>query len=229
MDHWDKESKEVANYLKTLEQECQTAEEELNKVRNDRDEAIAKTHENLSNIEVLIRFKQGQVEFPQEKPIPDTYLEDAILINKRLIDRKNKEIREKGDLKIEEMKKMQKTEFEYQKGKFDLSMLELDIEDLTHKKDEISQLRVTRELQMALMRKEDDPNGEELQKLSKQIELLDKTTTTRIKNYQEKEAKIKRDIEYLQKENAQLLNQGLVLKVTWSLLGVGDNDLVRIL
>ena len=45
-----------------------------------------------SNIEIVLRFKQGLVEIPyaQEKPVPS--LNSAILIQKEAIDKKNQEI-----------------------------------------------------------------------------------------------------------------------------------------
>jgi len=53
------------------------------------------------NFEVIVYLKQGQVEVPQ-LPVATDY-KDAILIREEIIDRENKEIKKKGNTKVQKM------------------------------------------------------------------------------------------------------------------------------
>ena len=166
---------------------------------------------SVSNIELQIRFNQGQVEINQDEPIPR--LADAILIKRSLIEAKNKEIKEKGHEKIEQMKANTNTKFEVEDLKHQTLIYEWKIRDIVAKTNEVKRLKVKKEWQVALTKKDQGVNQAELTKLAKQSQLLKEATEKRINIYKKKEEKIKREIEYLLKENQQLTTQGHALGV----------------
>jgi hypothetical protein len=88
-----------------------------------------------SNVEVLIRFKQGFVEISQDKPVPN--LSEAVLIPKDAIDVKNNEIKRQGVRKIELMEEIKKIKFDVAKSEYELKRRDLIIKDLECKTREV--------------------------------------------------------------------------------------------
>lgn len=216
LDKVDKEHKDINYYMTIKEKERRENEEEGKK----KDRHVRYLENQLaiaiSDIEVQLRFNQGQVEIPQDEPVPR--LADAILINRSLIEQKNKEIRERGKKKTDQMSNNMNIEFEKKKFEHKMLLLEWELNDLNIKTKEVHNLKLRKEMQVALTKKDQDHNQAELMKLTKQSALLKEATEKRIEIYRKKEEKVKREIEYLQRENQQLSTQGHALGVIFLFL-----------
>jgi len=99
----ERELQDASYYNTIVERNQKETEEEIKKKFFKALKIKDRLSKAISNIEIQLRFNQGQVELPIDEPIPR--LANAILIKRSLIEQKNKEIKEKGNLKIEEMKK----------------------------------------------------------------------------------------------------------------------------
>ncbi len=211
VDEYEREFKEIIYYMNIKDKERRETEEQARK----KDRFIQYLENQLaigiSDIEVQIRFNQGQVEIPQDEPVPR--LADAILINRSLIEHKNKEIRERGKKKTDQMGINMNIEFDKKKLEHKMLLLDWELNDLNIKTKEVHNLKLRKEMQVALTKKDTDHNQAELLKLSKQSQLLKEATEKRIEIYKKKEEKVKREIEYLQRENQQLSTQGHALGV----------------
>jgi len=105
-------------------------------------------------------------------------------------------------------------EFDKKKLEHKMLLLDWELNDLNIKTKEVHNLKLRKEMQVALTKKDQDHNQAELLKLSKQSQLLKEATEKRIEIYRKKEEKVKREIEYLQRENQQLSTQGHALGLT---------------
>jgi len=211
LDKFEREFKDIMYYMTLKEKERRETEENGRK----KDRHIRYLENQLaigiSDIEIQLRFNQGQVEIPQDEPVPR--LADAILINRSLIEHKNKEIRERGKKKTDQMGLNMNIEFDKKKLEHKMLLLDWELNDLNIKTKEVHNLKLRKEMQVALTKKDQDHNQAELLKLSKQSQLLKEATEKRIEIYRKKEEKVKREIEYLQRENQQLSTQGHALGV----------------
>mmetsp|Transcript_8770 Transcript_8770/g.7750 ORF Transcript_8770/g.7750 Transcript_8770/m.7750 type:complete len:90 (-) Transcript_8770:159-428(-) len=88
----------------------------------------------------------------QDEPIPK--LTDAILIPRTLIEDKNVEIRKQGKLKTEQMEQITDTRFEVESLRHEILILEWRIKDVEAKTNEVKRLKVKKEMQIALTRKD---------------------------------------------------------------------------
>lgn len=211
LDLAEREQQDIAYYNQIVEKQQKEVEDEIKKKFFKTIKLRERLEKSVSNIELQIRFNQGQVEINQDEPIPR--LADAILIKRSLIEAKNKEIKEKGHEKIEQMKANTNTKFEVEDLKHQTLIYEWKIRDIVAKTNEVKRLKVKKEWQVALTKKDQGVNQAELTKLAKQSQLLKEATEKRINIYKKKEEKIKREIEYLLKENQQLTTQGHTLGV----------------
>jgi len=216
LDKFEKEFKDIVYYMTLKEKERRETEDNGRK----KDRHIRYLENQLaigiSDIEIQLRFNQGQVEIPQDEPVPR--LADAILINRSLIEHKNKEIRERGRKKTDQMGINMNIEFDKKKLEHKMLLLDWELNDLNIKTKEVHNLKLRKEMQVALTKKDQDHNQAELLKLSKQSQLLKEATEKRIEIYRKKEEKVKREIEYLQRENQQLSTQGHALGVLYFIL-----------
>lgn len=73
---------------------------------------------------MIIRFKQGFVEIPQDKPVPS--LTDAVLIPRDSIEKKNEEIEQEGKKKIKVMEDIKNIKFEVAEAEYDLKKRDLN-------------------------------------------------------------------------------------------------------
>lgn len=211
VDRFEKEFRELNYYMNLKEKDRREVDEQARKKERhiqylENQLAIA-----VSDIEIQLRFNQGQVEIPQDEPVPR--LADAILINRSLIEQKNKEIRERGKKKTDQMGMNMKTEYEKKKAEHKMLLLDWDLNDLNIKTREVHNLKLRKEMQVALTKKDQDHNQAELLKFTKQLQLLKDATDKRIEIFKKKEQKVKGEIEALQRENHQLSAQGHTLRV----------------
>lgn len=206
LDKFEREYKDIMYYMTLKDKERRELEEKSRKKERHVNYLETQLAIAISDIELQLRFNQGQVEIPQDEPVPR--LADAILINRTLIENKNKEIRERGRKKTDQMGVNMKTEFDKKKLEHQKLLLDWELNDLNIKTKEVHNLKLRKEMQIALTKKDQDHNQAELMKLTKQSQLLKDATEKRIEIYRKKEEKVKREINSLQGENQQLNKQG---------------------
>jgi cilia- and flagella-associated protein 43 len=206
-----KDQNDIQTYIVSIEKIQQSAEEDMKKkfiksliIR----ERLAKA---ISNIEIQIRFNQGQVELQHDDPIPR--LADAILIRKAIIDNQNHKIQDKGNEKIEKKKEITETNYKVADLKYKIELCKLEIRDIEAKTNEVKRLKVKKEMQAALSKKDPQLSQAELNKLNIQMNKIKDATDKRIQIYLKKEEKVKREKDYLIRENKQLNEQGHALRV----------------
>lgn len=206
-----REQNDIQAYIYSIEKIQQTTEEEMKKkfiksliIR----ERLAKA---ISNIEIQIRFNQGQVELQHDDPIPR--LADAILIRKAIIDNQNAKIQEKGNEKIEKKKEITETNYKVADLKYKIELCKLEIRDIEAKTNEVKRLKVKKEMQAALSKKDPRLSENELVKINSQMVKIKEATEKRSQIYLKKEEKVKREKDYLIRENKQLNEQGHALRV----------------
>lgn len=213
LDKFEREYKDIMYYMTLKDKERRELEEKSRKKERHVNYLETQLAIAISDIELQLRFNQGQVEIPQDEPVPR--LADAILINRTLIENKNKEIRERGRKKTDQMGVNMKTEFDKKKLEHQKLLLDWELNDLNIKTKEVHNLKLRKEMQIALTKKDQDHNQAELMKLTKQSQLLKDATEKRIEIYRKKEEKVKREINSLQGENQQLNKQGHDLGVLY--------------
>jgi len=206
LDKFEREYKDIMYYMTLKDKERREFEEKSRKKERHVNYLETQLAIAISDLELQLRFNQGQVEIPQDEPVPR--LADAILINRTLIEHKNKEIRERGRKKTDQMGVNMKTEFDKKKLEHQKLLLDWELNDLNIKTKEVHNLKLRKEMQIALTKKDQDHNQAELMKLTKQSQLLKDATEKRIEIYRKKEEKVKREINSLQGENQQLNKQG---------------------
>ncbi|KRX02904.1 WD40-repeat-containing domain [Pseudocohnilembus persalinus] len=166
-----------------------------------------------SNIEVILRFKQGLVEINNQNLLTPS-MEDAILITRQTIEQKNRSVQKKGDKKIRLMEEIKTNQDKVSEDNYNLKKLEKSIEKVENEIREIQLLKVKKEMQIGLQVKNKKLQEEKLQDLSNQIKILVETAEKRIKDLKKKEDKIQEQIYLIEKENDQLISQQEVLKNT---------------
>jgi cilia- and flagella-associated protein 43 len=208
-----KDQNDIQAYIYSIEKIQQNTEEDMKKrfiksliIR----ERLAKA---ISNIEIQVRFNQGQVELQHDDPIPR--LADAILIRKALIDDQNQKIQNKGNEKIEKKKEITETNYKVADLKYKIELCRLEIRDIDAKTNEVKRLKVKKEMQAALSKKDPQLSQAELGKLNEQVKKIKDATEKRVQIYLKKEEKVKREKDYLIRENKQLNEQGHALRVKY--------------
>ncbi|CAD8159373.1 unnamed protein product [Paramecium pentaurelia] len=205
----EKDFNDLENFNKKFEQDFNQLSSQLTNSEEDIQSLHNMLEKSRSNIEVMFRFKQGYVEISQDKPVPN--LQDAALIPRETIEKKNDEIKKEGDTKIELMKDIIKSKYQVEKNEYDLKKRDLIIQDLECKTREVQLLKVKKEMQIALTKDDTRLNERELANLKDQIDLLKSATDKRLQIINKKREKIEKDIDFIKKENQQLIAQGGVL------------------
>ncbi len=124
------------------------------------------------------RIKQGQVELNGEKPVPE--LSEALLIARGEIEEKNVRIRANADEKIKVMEQIKSCKISVTEETLNLEKKEELIERLNSMIKEIQMLKVKKEMQVALAKKDTKVNENEVKSLKEQIEKVRKEGEKRI-------------------------------------------------
>ena len=165
-----------------------------------------------SDIEVQCRIKQGQVELEGEKPVLE--LEHALLISRKEIEEKNSMIMVNANEKIKVMEQIKACKISVTEETLNLEKKEELITKLNSMLKEIQMLKVKKEMQVALAKKDTKANEHEIKSLKEQIEKVRKEGEKRIALFEKKIDKIGGEIETIRKENKQLEGQKWNLEET---------------
>lgn len=165
-----------------------------------------------SDLEIECRLKQGQVEVGGERAVPG--LEEALLIGRAEIEEKNGRIMVNASEKIKVMEQIKTCKISVTEETLNLERKEELIGKLNAMIREIQMLKVKKEMQVALAKKDTKVNDHELKSLKEQIEKVRKEGEKRIALFEKKIDKINSEIDTIRKENKQLDTQKWNLEVT---------------
>lgn len=152
MNKVEKDFQDLAYALNFIEQEYEQVNNQYNESRQFQECYGLELQKFKSNIEILVRFKQGYVEIPQDKPIPS--MNDTILIPKKIIEQYNKQIQKQGDFKIQLLEDIKNIKFYVENKNYELQKKELTIQKLECETKEVQLLKVKKEMQIALTKKD---------------------------------------------------------------------------
>ena len=109
-----------------------------------------------SDLEIACRIKQGQVELSGEKPVPE--MDEALMISKSEIDEKNSKIIINANEKIKVMEQIKTCKISVTEETLNLEKEEDLINKLNSMIKEIQMLKVKKEMQVALAKKDTKVN-----------------------------------------------------------------------
>ncbi|EAR97028.3 hypothetical protein TTHERM_00196190 (macronuclear) [Tetrahymena thermophila SB210] len=212
LDQSEVEFRDINNSITNFENDLFALQQKLKEQKSEQRAHIQALKKGKSNIELIIRFKQGFVEIPSDKPVPS--ITDAILIPRDEIEKKNKRIDQEGKKKIRLMEDIKNIKFEVAEAEYDLKKRDLNEQKVRCSTREVQLLRVKKEMQVALTKKDMRLNESALKNLQEQIEKVKQATDKLVNIYEKKCKKIDEQIEFIRRENEQLRAQGVSLRNT---------------
>jgi len=159
--------------------------------------AVADCGENLS---IQLLLKQGQVEIE----IEESSFTEALFVHREVVEDLNSQIKQYGQNKIDAMLESK----DFRKGihmlEWERRRLEMEIEDLTQKAQDIQMLKLTRELQTVLSSNNTNSNAGELSRIDKTLQSQNGTFRKRADRSQLETTKLNTQMDELNRENTRL-------------------------
>ena len=194
----------VEKHIEYMSDTLQNKEFELDQLSKEQQVLEEQIDKERYNIELILLMKQAVVEVPQNAVV--TNYSDAILINKEIVQSKNREIVRIGTDRVNILKTMREFRVQLARIKWQEKKLKLECEDLTEKEIDVKMLRSDKRTQNILAGKGLDENKQMEQRIDAQIDAMEKITATRVKLLEEKNGKLKTEIKKLKSQNEKFEN-----------------------
>jgi WD40 repeat protein len=194
--------KEVEIHKKWLEKELKKSQKELKDAKEQLKMKENEDGKSEFNTELLLKMRQAVVEVLQQPVVTD--YSDAILIDKDVIERLNKDIKSIGKDKVEILKKIAKSKIELKRVEWAKNMLELEKDHLMKCETDVKMLRIDKRLQNILAGRGLDENKLTAVRIEKQMTQLNANAEKRISHISEKEQQLVKAINELTMHNEQL-------------------------
>lgn len=165
---------------------------------------------SMSDLDIQFRFKRSLVEIPLKNPIPT--LDDVILIYKRIIKEQNECVNKMAQEKEAKLKAVLEDRYKVEKLFYDVKLNWLDIEDKLCEAKDITRLKVTKPIQVALAKKDLKMAEREETNFKNQIESLKTATKLTVEDLAKREKIMSKEINFLKKENDRLNREGVKLE-----------------
>lgn len=165
---------EMSGLLAHLQKELEEANNEVSRQQMELQEHRQLMDREQLDIEILFKLKQGQVEVPQAAVVTD--YSDAIVIEKEVIECRNRRLLELGKEKINTLDTIKEFRKKLNFLQWEHKMLALQTLDLEERTKDVHMLRVTKDLQMLLKGGEEGRNKADQDLLERKLEHLNTTT-----------------------------------------------------
>ena len=183
---------------------------ELDKLEDFSYEETRNNEKIKKNVFVMVRLHNEKIEITTSKVIP--LLNDTILIEREEINSLNKKITDFGKKKVDSLTKHLEEKQKVETELIELKILKKEIKESLIESAILTRLKVSKRLQTALNKKDENLIEMEEKNVKKQIEKIISTTEKSIKTVEKKEKTMRKEIKYLKKENKNLLLQGGTLQ-----------------
>jgi hypothetical protein len=150
LNSWGSIIQVLESFTETVKEEREITDSQLTQETETLEEIVELKERSRSNIDSLFRFKQGFVEVSDDHDDPFPNISDAILVGDQVILRRNQRIIDKGREKDKKAKDIKILNFNVEKIKHNEKILNLEIEDIKEKIQQIKRLKVKKELQIAI-------------------------------------------------------------------------------
>eukprot|EP00746_Dinoflagellata_sp_MGD_P162879 gnl/MRDRNA2_/MRDRNA2_90625_c0_seq1.p1 gnl/MRDRNA2_/MRDRNA2_90625_c0~~gnl/MRDRNA2_/MRDRNA2_90625_c0_seq1.p1 ORF type:complete len:1777 (-),score=461.31 gnl/MRDRNA2_/MRDRNA2_90625_c0_seq1:168-4700(-) len=176
---------EMNGLLAHIQKEFEERKAEYERLQEELAEHRRLMDQELYDIEILFKLKQGQVEVPQAAVVTD--YSDAIVVDKEVVESRNRRILELGREKVSILSTIKEFRKKLNLIQWEHKMLALQTTDLEERTKDVHMLRVTKGLQSLLKGGEEGRNKADADLLERKIEHLNQTT-------QQKEASLKKQL-----------------------------------
>eukprot|EP01027_Heterolobosea_sp_BB2_P007823 GEZU01011608.1.p1 GENE.GEZU01011608.1~~GEZU01011608.1.p1 ORF type:complete len:356 (-),score=158.82 GEZU01011608.1:252-1319(-) len=162
------------------------------------------------NLDLLFRFKQGQIEVEQEAVVTD--YSRAILVNKSVILELNDAIVASGNEKVKILKEIKDTRKENHRVEWLIEKLDFDAQEVQAKTKRLQLLRVTKAMQALIKGGGEGQQEAERIKLQKKHEHVKTNFDQRVAEKKKVISRLKKLYAEKEKENAELQEQVKALR-----------------
>lgn len=202
----NKQISNIRKIIQKMEKGVKSQQTDLTTLQEKQTEIEKHMEKSVYNSFLMFRSNSINIEVPTNKAI--FFKSDTILINREEIEKLNKKITNLGNQKvgllIKNLEEKSKVESELE----DLKMLELEVRLSIIETFVLTRLKVSKKLQTLISKKDDKIMETEEKNLKKQIDKLITSTEKMIGIYKKKELAMKKEINFLTKENDELLHHG---------------------
>eukprot|EP00742_Colponemidia_sp_Colp-10_P004312 GILJ01004600.1.p1 GENE.GILJ01004600.1~~GILJ01004600.1.p1 ORF type:complete len:1711 (-),score=393.32 GILJ01004600.1:88-5118(-) len=220
---------DMQRHLVHLEKEDAETQNEIQEILSEKNSIKQQQIRDRSNVELLVKIKQGQVEVPQSAVVTD--YGDAILVKREVVEEKNAHILQLGKEKVGTLVKIKDFRRNINLMQWEHSMLQLQMHDLEERTKDVHMLRVTKNLQSLLRGGDENRQKVDVDLLERKIEHLEKSTAEKVEGLKKQYRKLKKEVRMRHDENDKLQSKikELTMNVAqrehiWKLRSSGEQE-----